>query len=579
LSEIWTDDLELDPEQRAAVEAEERAIAVLAGPGSGKTRVLSYRARHLLAKNPGARALLLTFTNKAAAEMKARSLDVSCVTTDHILGCTFHSFAIRLLRAHGNLVGLGEFEILDDTERQELIREAAIQAGTRDRFNRWSYLRLRLYEAREQEVIRFAEAYQKLKSDRHVLDFDDLIVLAASLLEENEQVAEAIATRRPHLLVDEFQDTNPAQFAILQALYKHAQTVSVFADDDQAIYQFAGAEPRNIRRFIDDLEAQRYPLLTNYRCRKKIVARANRLITSDEEGSGRQMKAHYDGGVVASRAFLDVDSEADALGEEIARLIREERVQPMEIAVLSRRKKRLEAVLAQLENLGIPVSNWLGPSFEADERQALATCLSVAKGSLNERQRRRLCDLLEVAANEETDPEKILRACGSSAAALLLEVRELVWSGAPVIEVVAKARSAIAEVDEGLAEQIGGIEEAVEAFQRYDADFGIEHLLAELALGGVHGSPTAGGGVKIASLHRAKGLQWPHVYLVGMEDGVLPDFRCNTPAEFREERRACFVGVSRAEQCLTLSRVNTMYGRHQDPSCFLAEMGFSSEGD
>lgn len=279
---------------RRPVESEDSAIAVLAGPGSGKTRVLSYRARRLLILDPSSKALLLTFTNKAAAEMKARALQVATVTSDRVWASTFHTFGMRVLHAHGDLVGVGrEFETLDDEEREALSQEAALAAGVSDRYRRWSYLRLRRREAHEAEVVRFGQAYEAAKRDRGVLDFDDLIVYTADLFEQHEEVATAYATKYPHLLVDEFQDTNAAQFAIVRALARGTRTVSVFADDDQAIYRFAGAEAENVRRFMIELGATEFPLTVNYRCRQAVVDCANRLIAADPQASGRQMRSFH----------------------------------------------------------------------------------------------------------------------------------------------------------------------------------------------------------------------------------------------------------------------------------------------
>ena len=326
----------LDTEQLAAVETPDRAIAVLAGPGSGKTRVLSYRARHLLRGDRGEKALLLTFTNKAAAEMKARALDVAVVTSDRIWASTFHTFGMNVLGAHGDLLGLErDFEIPDDEEQTEIQELAASRAGTSNRARRWSYLRLRRQAPNENEVVRWAEAYEELKRADGVLDFDDLVVYTADLLEQREELARAYATQYPHLLVDEFQDTNPAQFAIVRALADHAKTVSVFADDDQAIYQFTGAEPKNIRRFVDQLEATEFPLTTNYRCLAEIVGVANRLIAADDQASGRRMNAHYGGGEVAAVVFETMSDEAAALVDEIEALL-DKGVHPASIAVLAR---------------------------------------------------------------------------------------------------------------------------------------------------------------------------------------------------------------------------------------------------
>ncbi len=315
-------DEKLDDEQRAAVESPEKAIAVLAGPGSGKTRVLSYRARRLLLAHAGERALLLTFTNKAAAEMKARTLGVAPVTTDRIQASTFHTFGMRVLRSHGDLIGIDrEFEILDKDDQKELATTAARAAEVGARLGRWSYLRCRRENVNEESVASFGEVYESAKRHANVLDFDDLIVYTADLFEQHGDLAEAWGTQFKHLLVDEFQDTNAAQFAIVKALCQHVTTVSVFADDDQAIYKFVGAEVENIQRFISELGAREYPLTFNYRCRENIIRGANSLIRADPEASGRQMRHFYEGGEVRHLVFRTEEEEAGGLVVEVAELI------------------------------------------------------------------------------------------------------------------------------------------------------------------------------------------------------------------------------------------------------------------
>ena len=564
----------LDTEQLAAVETPDRAIAVLAGPGSGKTRVLSYRARHLLRGDRGEKALLLTFTNKAAAEMKARALDVAVVTSDRIWASTFHTFGMNVLGAHGDLLGLErDFEIPDDEEQTEIQELAASRAGTSNRARRWSYLRLRRQAPNENEVVRWAEAYEELKRADGVLDFDDLVVYTADLLEQREELARAYATQYPHLLVDEFQDTNPAQFAIVRALADHAKTVSVFADDDQAIYQFTGAEPKNIRRFVDQLEATEFPLTTNYRCLAEIVGVANRLIAADDQASGRRMNAHYGGGEVAAVVFETMSDEAAALVDEIEALL-DKGVHPASIAVLARTRFRIDAVARELERRGLPVSNWLGAAYQPQERRALAICLSVVRGRLSDRQARRLFEFLQVNEIEERDPVAIIQTYGHlPACQRLRELRAVVWDGGDLRAIVSAARDAAITVDPTLGAPMTTLIEAVDGFTRFDEDFTLDHLLGELALGSVGGAPTAVGGIKVATLQATKGLQWPRVYLVGLEEGKLPDYRADTAEAIREERRICFVGVCRAEEHLTLSRIRWYSVHQQRPSRFLAEMG------
>src|SRR5690242_4940444 len=170
------DDHELDDEQRAAVEAPDHAIAVLAGPGSGKTRTLSHRARYLLRSDPDSRALLLTFTNKAAAEMKARAIGVAAVRSDRIDAGTFHSFGALLLRDHGAMIGLeADFEILDEAETEEFAEAVAAAVGGGNRLRAWQASRLRRRPP-NRRVTEFGEAYQAAKRADDVVDFDDLVV-------------------------------------------------------------------------------------------------------------------------------------------------------------------------------------------------------------------------------------------------------------------------------------------------------------------------------------------------------------------------------------------------------------------
>jgi ATP-dependent DNA helicase UvrD/PcrA len=564
----------LDDEQRDAVEAAERAIAVLAGPGSGKTRVLSYRARRLLSDGAGTRALLLTFTNKAAAEMKARALGVAAVMSGRIQSSTFHTFGLRVLRSHGAVVGIEpDFEILDRDEQETFAAEAAHAAGVRAQRARWSYLRLRREDVIADSVRSFGEAYEAAKRAARVVDFDDLIVYTADLFEQNAEIAQAYGARFSHLLVDEFQDTSAAQFAIVKALCEHVTTVSVFADDDQAIYRFAGAEAENIRRFIAALGAREYPLTFNYRCREAVITHANRLIAADPEASGRQMRHVYEGGEVRHRAFYDEEAEATSIAREIQALI-DDGVAPAEISVLARAAWRATPIRETLERAGVPTTNWLGEAFEPPERQMLGVILSVLRASLNDRQAKRLCEFLGVPDSEERRVDAFLeQAADAPAVHELRRLRDLAYGDARPSAVVAQAQVCANTVNDELAEAMTPIVEAVVALEADDPEFTLEHVLSELALGGIGLAPTVGGGVKVASLHRTKGLQWPHVYIVGLEQGTLPDYRTETEAALSEERRACFVGVCRAETHLTLTRIEQYRGFRKPPSIFLEEIG------
>lgn len=567
----------LDLEQQKAVEAEERAIAVLAGPGSGKTRVLTYRARYLLTKGSKANCLLLTFTNKAASEMKARAINANPAMSKRIQAGTFHNFSLGVLKSHGVHVGLSQdFDVIDENERSEYTVRAGAAAGTGDLYREWSSQRLRV-QLHTADVATFGAAYDVEKREANVVDFDDLIVLTGRLFREQPDIAGAYATKFQHLLIDEFQDTNAAQFAIVRGLTEHASpasTIGVFADDDQAIFGFAGAETKNIERFCNDLNATVYPLTTNYRCAKSIVSAANRLIEANR-AKGRQMKSNRPGGSVTVRVFGSVEEEAAAIGAEIRGAIGKGK-SPDGISILVRNQGRASAIKAALVDQEIPFSNWMAAGYNTHETKLVRMCLATVRPNLTSRVCRQLCEMLKIetelpAATIST--QKFLEGLKGKAAQHLLEVRRLAESGAKVSEIMSQVSSCIRTLDPENTAVETLVREA-KAFEEHDPEYSLEHLLADLALGGKGGAPTVGGGVKLATIHRTKGLQWPHVYLVGLEEDNLPSFQsAKTEEGVREERRLCFVGVCRAEDALTISRVQTQRSFVKHPSRFLNEMG------
>jgi len=565
----------LDAEQTAAVEAKERAIAVLAGPGSGKTRTLSFRARHLLQNDKTASALLLTFTNKAAAEMKARALGAAAVPSRRLTASTFHTFCADVLRAHGDLIGISrDFEILDarDARRLEesVAQENSILQSVAYQFQDRRLRGLKLTD----QVTRFGQLYQAAKRRAGVVDFNDLIVLVADLFEQRADIAEAYATRYPHILVDEFQDTNALQLSVVNSIATHAKTVSIFADDDQAIFGFAGAEPVHIRRFIELTGAAIYPLTVNYRSASNIVAIANRIIAATPGSSGRRMSAYREGGVVELRSFRTLEEEATDIAAEIAGAVSQGRG-TADIAVLVRSGWRADRIVQELGTRGIPVSDWRGEAQTPESRRLMGACISAVRGSLNARQVEVLSAAMGVESVGACSTEEFIAkhaalplVCGLST------MRDMVFEGASPHRIASAARDAVAAQNAELGASLDEIVDSVAHFELYDKEFSLEHLLSELALGSIGRAPTEGGGIKVASLHRTKGLQWKIVYLVGLEEGHLPDWRSDQGKGLLEERRLCFVGISRAEERLIVTRSSAINGRPKHPSRFINEMGF-----
>jgi DNA helicase-2/ATP-dependent DNA helicase PcrA len=571
-----SDEEELDDEQQAAVISPERAIAVLAGPGSGKTRTLSYRARHLLLRMPTSRALMVTFTNKAAAEMKARALKIGNLAADRIEASTFHGFGASLLRNHGEPVGIAnDYDILDMDERAEFAEETAARHHVKDLAGRWSYLRLRQAQIPD-NVAEFGAVFEADKRAAGVVDFDDLVVFTADLLRSNDELCAAYGARFQHLMVDEFQDTNAVHFAIVAALAEHALTVSVFADDDQAIMRFAGADAANVARFTSQLKAKPYPLNWNYRCREKIVEHANRLIAADPHPSGRTMRAKKRGGEVELRAFTDNTQEALWIGGDIAELVLRKGVPAASIAVLARTGPQCNEVVEVLRDMSVPVTDWRGAAYESEERRMMITCISTIRARLNDRHARKLAELMDVELVETRETHAFLESYSEHPVAVeLITLREHALQGAQASEIARQAQVAVSAYDVAAGERAGELVDAIVDFERFDASFNLDQLLAELALQTGGRPPTAGGGVKIAKLHGTKGLQWPTVYMPGMEEGKLPHYHAVQAGDIEDERRTCFVGVCRAEDRLVLS-YSRMFRRYpQTPSRFLTELGVS----
>jgi superfamily I DNA/RNA helicase len=285
------------------------------------------------------------------------------------------------------------------------------------------------------------------------------------------------------------------------------------------------------------------------------------------------MEADKNGGAVEVHTFDSTAEEAEAVAAEVSTLIEDDVMGPAEIAVLVRQSGRAYELVEALTRHGVPITDWRGATHQSDGRRQLCICCSVLTSTLRTRQASRLSEFLGVELIEERDSHKFLTANSTNPiAAELLGLREEAFAGATPQEVVRRAHAAICIHDQEAGRRVLPLIEAIEDFEQYDPDFSIEQLMVELALKSGGRSPTQGGGVKIASLHGTKGLQWRRVYLIGLEEGKLPDFRAEEEGTIPNERRACFVGVCRAEDDLVLTYSRTFKGFEQEPSRFLEEM-------
>jgi DNA helicase-2/ATP-dependent DNA helicase PcrA len=283
------------------------------------------------------------------------------------------------------------------------------------------------------------------------------------------------------------------------------------------------------------------------------------------------MKAYYPGGEVNLIRYRDAVDEAAGIAGEIAALL-SNGIEPWKIAVLGRSTARLRHVVTALQDRGLPTTNWLAGAYGVQERRALRVSLSVIRGRLNDTQAKDFVAFIGQPDTAERDPVLLLEAYeGVKGVAELREVRRLAWEGRSAIDVVEAARAAARQCNPELGASLDELVDSVRVFNTVDPSFSLDHLDAELALKTM-GPPTEGGGVKVASLHRTKGLQWPCVFILGLEQGTLPDYRSQHGQDLREERRLCFVGMTRAEQRLDLSWAQVEGRFSREPSQFLREI-------
>jgi DNA helicase-2/ATP-dependent DNA helicase PcrA len=569
-----------DLDQDAAVDATEPVIVVSAGPGSGKTDTLARRARRLLLADADSGALMLTFTNKAADEMQARAR----IDPERIFGRTFHGFGTELLSRHADVLDMDtDFVVIDDDQRDFL----AMTLYDRDRFpdplrlaKRLAYRRLRdlpIYG----ELAEFEELFEDAKRTERLMDYDDLVVYGAQILQRREQVAEDYGHDR-HLLVDELQDVNVMQAAMIRALEPYVRTISLFGDDDQSIMSFTGSQPRDVERLVEDLGAVRYELLTNHRSDQRIVAAGNRVISKAHNTSARHMTTPKGTaeGTLEVRDWPTDREQADVLAGEIAGL-----PDPNQVAILVRNRTVADLVVTALRARDVPVTDWrpsrLVPMARRLSRIFLEVACTPADGTISSYAVGWITTLAGGSEMiDERHPDAFLDA----------------YAGAPVADALAELRRALAVPDAPPAAAVDGLRAVFAAYVLPEPEDMVwwfyrrakialddaPRLLDDLAdlarrdpgltIGGLRKRleivprPTMdGGGVKVGTLQATKGLEWPTVYLLGLEQNRLPDVHALAEdmdeddmdgGSREEERRICFVGVTRAEHRLVVGYVD-----------------------
>jgi DNA helicase-2/ATP-dependent DNA helicase PcrA len=612
----------LNPQQRAAVVHEGTPLLIVAGAGSGKTRVLTHRIAYLLAARrvqPG-QVLAITFTNKAAGEMKERVAALVGNRARAMWVSTFHSACVRILRAeHARLGFTSTFSIYDAADSQRLMamvcRELDLDPKRfppRSFLAQVSNLKNELVDqeaftrsAQNHHEQTLAEAYTRYQArlrDANAMDFDDLIMTAVTLLQAFPDAAEQYRQRFRHVLVDEYQDTNHAQYVLVRELVgpgPDAAELAVVGDADQSIYAFRGATIRNILRFEEDYpDATTILLEQNYRSTQTILSAANAVIARNSGRKPKNLWTDSDRGQLVVGYVADNEhDEAAFVAGEIDRLGTTGAARPSDVAVFYRTNAQSRVFEEVFIRVGLPYKVVGGVRFyeRREVRDALAYLRllgnpddEVSLRRILNTPRRGIGDKAEAALDQLAERERIpfgqalLRAAEApglvarSLAAvdgfnrLVESLRTLVEAGAgpaTVLEAVLEQTGYLAELrasadpqDETRVENLGELEAVCREFEEANADGTLADFLEQVSLvADADQVPDPdgeqGGVVTLMTLHTAKGLEFPVVFLTGMEDGVFPHLRSlGDPKELEEERRLAYVGITRARHRLYMSR-------------------------
>ena len=597
--------------QRRAVTHTNGPLLILAGPGSGKTRVVTRRAAHLALTTTRAENILaITFTNKAAREMKSR---IEELRVDGAMWVgTFHAFCARMLRTYAERVDLGSnFTILDRDDRRKVIKQAieacnlsptnfpaaaverVISNAKNDMLSAAEF-ETSYNDWRNKTIARIYSCYEDLRREQNAVDFDDLLMCTAKLLCDDQEVRGQLEDRFRYVLVDEYQDTNAAQYQIAQMLSREHGNLCVTGDPDQSIYGWRGANIHNILSFEKDHPgAQVVHLEQNYRSTKKILAAASALIAGNTERKLKAIWTENDGGGPVQICEMDTgEDEARWIAEDIARLTREG-VARNEMAVFYRINSMSRALEEAFIREGIEYQIARGLEFynrkeikdvlaylrvlvnPADEVALLRIVNTPPRGigatsvkrirEMASRDGQRVYDLITSGA--DFTPIGRSAAKVASLGELLVGLKSVLEIPAPAAleQVISTTglRAMVRQADDAEGTAQANLDELLSAAGAFQLDHPeatlvdwLEHAALISDVDGLDDGTGDGlGKVTLMTLHAAKGLEFDNVYIIGLEDGMLPMKRQEDDGDVEEERRLCFVGMTRARKRLTLTKV------------------------
>lgn len=626
----------LNPQQAEAVINTEGPMLIMAGAGSGKTKVLTCRVANLLQKGVRPyRILAITFTNKAAAEMRERVNNMSGPAAKDVWLFTFHAFCARFLRMEiDKLPGYGgNFAIYDTADSQNLIKQILKEMNLDDKRFQPSGILSRISNAKnalqdaasfarqagdfyEQKVADIYSRYEQKLQLNNALDFDDLLMLSIKLLQENKEVREKYQDRFDYLLVDEYQDTNHAQYLLTKFLAAKHRNICVVGDADQSIYGWRGADIQNILDFEKDYpDAKVIKLEQNYRSTQIILDAANAVI---ENNTGRKPKnlwtENKSGADIIYFQAVDERDEARFVIEQLQNLQRTENKKLGDMAILYRTNTQSRIFEEMLIKSGISynmvgglkfyerkeikdIIAYLRVIFNPADSLSLLRIINVPKRGIGD------ASLAKIQAYAAANNVSLFEAVSNAAAidglssrfvsklddlaGIIFELMNLA-NEAPVEDLINRVLRDTGYLEELENERtpqaqsrIDNLHELISVAQEFAAseeENNLENFLAHVALvSDIDDTELGEDAITLMTLHSSKGLEFPVVFLVGMEEGLFPHARTlMDETEIEEERRLCYVGITRAKEKLFLSstKMRTIYGNTvtYPPSRFLQEI-------
>lgn len=615
----------LNPAQREAVEKTEGPVLILAGAGSGKTRVLTTRIAHLI-EDKGVQAaniLAITFTNKAANEMRERVEETLGSDTKDMWISTFHSCCVRILRKDINRIGYNRsFVIYDSADQVTLIKDCLKElnlsdkvfepkvvistiSGAKDKLHSpQKFKAMHMHDNRMNKMADIYALYQDRLKRNSALDFDDLIYKTVELFKEDSEVLDYYRSRFKYIMVDEYQDTSKAQYELIKLLARQHQNICVVGDDDQSIYGWRGADIRNILEFEKDYDdVHIVKLEQNYRSTQIILDAANTVISNNIERKRKKLWSDKkEGELIKVQLAENEMDEADFLSDMIYKICREQNRTYKDFAVLYRANAQARSVEDALNRSQIPYNIYGGTKFyERKEIKDLVAYLRVIQNPQDDISLKRIINvprrgiglrtiekvedraslkqesiysvLIDIETNSDISTKARNSISGFVDTIGTLRTIKEVYPVSKLIEKVLETTGYLDELSKDKSDEsqdrIDNLKEFISIaieFEQNSEEQDLETFLTSIALTSETSDDEVDDKVSLMTIHTSKGLEFPVVFLVGLEEGLFPiarAVRSMNDADIEEERRLCYVGITRAKEVLyiTLTKKRTLYGK------------------